>query len=157
MLSLADQQQFAALDEVVRDVRVAMLITTAEDGSLHARPMLTASRRFGRELYFITRVDDTKPAETREDKHVSVAYACSERDKYAAISGMAVEVVDRTTLESLWAPEFEDWFPAGLDDPSLRLLLVQVTRAEYWDAESTLIGRVVERLKSVIPGSSARV
>jgi len=121
------------LASLISDIKVAMMTTVEDDGSLRSRPMMTQSGPFEGSLWFFTREDSAKVHELEHDWHVALTYADSDADKYVSISGAGRLVRDRQKAEQLWNPLYRAWFPKGLDDPELALVEVVVRKAEYWD------------------------
>jgi len=83
---------------------------------------------------------------------VNISYADTDSQKYVSVSGVANVVQDRAKAEELWSPAYKAWFPGGLEDPSLALLKVEVTQAEYWEAPHGAVVRLVGFLKAVATG-----
>ena len=130
-------EAIAKLAALIKDIRIAMLTTVAEDGSLHSRPMAMQQVEFDGDLWFFTGQDSPKVHEIEHEFHVNVAFADPSAQEYISVSGRARLVQDRSKAEELWNPAFKAWFPQGLDDSQLALLKVEVDHAEYWDAPSS--------------------
>ncbi len=134
-----DIQQAGAAEGVrkvalmIQGIRVAMLTTTAPDGTLHSRPMATQEAEFDGVLWFFTRTGSGMVDEIRHDSEVNVSYASPEDHRYLSLSGRASLVRDRDRIEELWSPAYRAWFPRGLENPDLALLRVDVRTAAYWD------------------------
>jgi general stress protein 26 len=127
------EENVRKLREMIKGIEFAMLTTIDEDGSLRSRPMATQRSEFDGDLYFFTKVTQTKVEDVDRDRNVCVSYAAPENQRYVSMSGVARLLYDRTKMEELWFPDLETWFPEGLDDPGLALLWISVTRAEYWE------------------------
>ena len=143
----------AKIQELIKDVHIAMLTTVAEDGSLRARPMANPDRPFDGTLWFITRVDSSKTDEIRHDSEVLVGYAEPKDGKYLALSGRASIVRDRDQIHEHWTPAAKAWFPEGEDDPAAALIQVQVDSAEYWDANRSTIVRLAKLAVASVTGA----
>ena len=50
-------------------------------------------------------------------------------------------VDDHDRVKALWCPQLAPYFPRGPEDPALALIVVQATRAEYWDESRTSAAR----------------
>lgn len=141
------------LAELIKDIRVAMLSTVAEDGSIHSRPMATANTdHFDGTLWFFTDIDSAKVFEVRQDSHVNVSYSDPGTNTYVSVSGTAMLSRDRQKATELWSPAMKAWFPEGTSDPKLALLRVDVSRAEYWDQPSSKIVHLVGLAKATLTG-----
>lgn len=127
----------ARLGDLIADIKVAMLTTRDEDGTLRSRPMGTQSAdAFEGTLYFFTDIDSAKIFEVEDSRAVNVSYAEPGSQKYASLSGNASVTQDRDQLEAHWNPMLKVWFPQGLDDPKVALLSIDVVKAEFWDSPS---------------------
>jgi general stress protein 26 len=122
------------LGELIGDIRIAMLTSIDDDGSLHTRPLATAKFENDGFLWFLTSIDSAKVDEVERDMRVSVAYAHPTRQAYVAVAGTAEVLQDRSRIHDLWSPMARAWFPEGADDPNLAVLRVRIERAEFWDS-----------------------
>jgi len=118
---------------MIRGIRVAMLTTTAPDGTLHSRPMATQEADFDGVLWFFTKAGSGKVDEILHDSEVNVSYAAPEDHRYLSLSGRASLVYDRAKIEELWSPAYRARFSKGIENPDLALLRVDVRSAAYWD------------------------
>lgn len=116
---------------LLREFRTAMLVTHAEDGDLRSRPLEVAEVREDATLVFATGLDTPKVAELEDDARVNVVLQDGKR--FLSLSGRARLVRERGMIERLWSEPWRVWFPGGKDDPSLVLLEVRPSAAEYWD------------------------
>ena len=143
-----DEQQ--KLWDKIKDVRVAMLTTVEDDGSLRSRPMYTQQVEFDGELWFFTADDSGKVEEISREHQVNLSYAEPKDSRYVSVSGVAELVKDRSKIEELWSPMLKAWFEDGLDDPHLALLRVRVTEAEYWDDTSSKMSQLFGMVKAAV-------
>jgi general stress protein 26 len=118
---------------MTRGIKVAMLTTTAPDGTLHSRPMATQQADFDGVLWFLTKSHCVKVDEIHHDAEVNVSYASPEDNRYVSISGTASLVRDPDKIRELWNDSYAPWFSQGVDDPEIALLRVEVHTVAYWD------------------------
>lgn len=123
--------------ELIKDIRVALLVTQGEDARLRGRPMAAMNKDFDGELWFASREAAPKLAEIAHQPQVLLAYSEPKSQDYVSISGTAAIVHDRDKVHELWSEPARVWFPAGPDDPNLVLVKVSVDTAEFWDAPSS--------------------
>jgi general stress protein 26 len=140
------------LREKIKGIRIAMLTTIDEDGSLHSRPMATQETELDGDLWFFTPATSPKVGEIGRDQRVNLSYADPDDQRYVSVSGTARLVRDRAKAKELWNPLLKAWFPQGLDDPDLALLRVHVEKAEYWDSPSSKMVQLAGFLKAVTTG-----
>lgn len=145
------------IQDMIKDIRIAMLTTAGEDGRVYSRPMATQETRFQGELWFLTRQDSGKVDEIRHNAHVNVAYADTKNATFISLSGKAQISKDRQKIHELWNPMYKAWFPQGEDDPEISVIKVEVEDAEYWDAPSSALIRNYRILKASITKDGSQV
>jgi general stress protein 26 len=147
------RDEYEKIWSLIKDARVAML-TTERDGRLYSRPMIASQKGFDGSLWFFTRKSSPKVEEVTEHRQVNAAYASTSEHSYVSLSGSAVLVDDRATIDEHWNEWIKTWFPEGKDDPDLALLRVDVDTAEYWDAPSSRMVTAFEYIKARVTGST---
>lgn len=146
------EQQLKKLNEMIKDIKFAMLTTVEADGSLRSRPMATQEAEFDGDLWFFTGASASKVDEVEQEEHVNVTFSDNDKNRWVSMSGMARLVRDRNRIEEYWNPVYKAWFPRGLDDPDLALLKVDVDHAEYWDSSSGAVVHAVGFVKALAAG-----
>jgi hypothetical protein len=58
-------------------------------------------------------------------------------------------------MTRLWNPTYRAWFPRGRKDPELAVLLVNVSRVEYWVVPSSRIVRLWGVVRALASGRPA--
>jgi general stress protein 26 len=149
-------EAYKKIDELLRDIRIAMLTTEGPDRVLHSRPMATQEKTFDGVLWFLTREDSGKVFDIAQDAHVSVTYADG-KHTFVALCGRATVLRDRAKIEELWSPAYRAWFPQGKDDPEISVLRVEVDAAEYWEAPANAIVRNFQVFKAAMTHRSSNV
>ena len=136
---------------MMKDIRFAML-TTEDAAHLRARPMAASQDGFDGTLWFFTRASSHKVAEVGADHRVGVTYADPSGQNYVSLSGQAVLVQDKASIEAHWSEATRVWFPKGKEDPDIALLKVTVETAEYWDAPNSAMVHAYGYVKAVVTG-----
>lgn len=151
------EDKLEKLGELIRDVRVAMLTTVQDDGTLRSRPMAVQGNGFeDGSIWFFTGADSPKALEIRKDAHVNVSFAEPDDQRFVSIMGRGELVRDRATMERLWSAVLKAWFPKGLDDPELALIRVRVEGAEYWESPSSGVVHLIGLAKAALTGEPLR-
>jgi general stress protein 26 len=138
--------------DLVKDIKMTMLTSISEDGSLHSRPMTLQEIDSEGNLWFFTSVDGEKSHEIEKEVHVNLAFSQPKDNTYVSVSGIAEVIQDRAKAEKLWSPVLKAWFPKGLEDPELALLKVSMETAEYWDAPNGTMVQLFGMVKAVLTG-----
>lgn len=148
----APRESVEKLEGLIRALRIAMMTTVAEDGSLHTRPMAVQRNATLDQLWFFTSADSAKTDEIGATHEVSLGFSDPGQQRYVAISGTARIVRDETKAWELWNPWVEVWFPKGPADPAVRLVQIIPHRAEYWDGSSNRMAVLYQSAKAALGG-----
>ena len=132
------------LSSLIHGIRIAMLTTECEDGSLRSRPMATLDTEFDGTLWFFTKADSPMVEEINHVDQVNLSYSLADQQRFVSVSGRATLVIDRQKMADLWNPSFRFWMPQELNDPQIALLRVDIGKAEYWDYHSCVMVQVLE-------------
>lgn len=156
MSDLSREEALSTLRDLVGDARVAMLTTLDDDGAPWSRPMgLQQPEDFDGTLFFFTRADSEKVEHIGRNSKVGIAFAQPGDQEYVAMAGTASVLNDRAKIEELWSAPVRAWFPDGPEDPNLRLIRVDVDRAEYWDSPSSAVVHAYGLAKAALTGEPA--
>jgi general stress protein 26 len=155
--NLTREQMIAKVAELIKDIKVAMMTTEAEDGLLHSRPMATQKTEFDGTLWFFTGLSTGKVSEIDWNPEVNLSYAEPSDTRYVSVSGTAELVDDRAKITELWSDIYKAWFPQGIDDPDLCLMKIDVTFAEYWDVPSGKMVQAFGFLKALATGKRLKM
>ena len=140
----------ARLGDLLEDIDFCMLTTVDGSGQLHARPMSTQRFEFDGTLYFLTDVESHKVEDIERNPQVLVSYADTKDQTYVAVHGRASLARDEAKLEELWSPAYRAWWPQGRNDPGIRVLAVDVDRADYWESPGSKLVQLVGFAKAVM-------
>lgn len=152
MDSTTRREGIEKIAELVKDIRIAMLVSLDEAGRPRARPMGTQEAPFDGTLWFLTDVNSEKVREVANNARVNVVYADSGASSYLSVSGTASVVDDRDRVRQFWNPVMRAWFDSP-EDPDIRLLRVDVDEAEYWDTPGGRIAALFSLAKGAITGN----
>ena len=150
------------LRELIGDSRVAMVTTGTPGGELHSRPLTLGSVDDDGSLVFLVdkRADWVSGLQHGEAVNASVS---NDDDKvWVSMAGRARLGEDRATIDRVWNPAAEAFFDEGIDSPHLRVLTVEVTTVEYWDAPASRVARLAMMASSLLgranpPGESGSI
>jgi len=123
------------VNDLIKDIEVAMFTTISSDNKILSRPMQTQEVEFDGELWFLTMKDTDKYQEITANPHVNLAYAGK---SYVSISGTAEFIEDEAKKKEYWNPVFDKMLDTSYDDPNVVLIKVDADSAEYWDSGNTL-------------------
>lgn len=145
------------LNAMIDSIEIAMFTSVGEDGTLHSRPMTVQDVQEDGTVWFFTSEASSAAYESEEDCRVNVSYVDAKRSVFVSISGSASLCDDREKMAQLWDPRLSAWFPKGLDDPELRLLRVEIDRAEYWDVAQNALALLAGFARKAITGKTGGI
>jgi len=137
---------------MIKDIRIALMVTQDQTGRLYARPMAAHQERFEEELWFYTDINSPKISEIKDNHHVLLSYSDPSSQNYVSINGKAQIVRDRGKIREFWSEHLRTWFPKGVDDPNIALICVKVEEAEYWDSPSSTFLYAYGYIKARVTG-----
>src|SRR5688572_5354945 len=139
--TLGTKEKLSQLYGLIDDIKIALMTTRTEDGSLVSRPMATQARAEGTDLWFVTNAETHKIEELEHDPNVNLAYYKDGSYEFVSVSGVARLSQDRELIRRLYQPDWRAWFGdeggnrnGGPDDPRLMLVLVEAQSATYLKA-----------------------
>lgn len=130
-----NQEAIKIVNDLIKDIKVAMFTTISSDDKIISRPMQTQEVEFDGELWFLTMKDTDKYQEIITNPHVNLAYAGK---SYVSISGTAEFIEDAAKKKEYWNPVFDKMLDTSYDDPNVVLIKVDAESAEYWDSGNTV-------------------
>ena len=155
---LTGPEGLSKIGELIKDIHIAMMTTAAADGSFDSRPMATQKTdSFDGTVWFLTRHESGKVYEIEQNAHVTLVYADPSNSNYVSAKGRASVSEDRSKIHELWNPMYKAWFPEGEDDPSITVLRVDVTEAQYWEASSSKLVFGMKYLAAAVTGGKVDV
>ena len=141
-----------ALREKTKSVHLAMLTTMREEDH-HARPMATQEMGEDGTIWFLTSEGSNKVQEIEKNPHVGLAYSDSGSECYVSIAGTAKVTDDRELIRKFWNPFYKAWFE-GPEDPSIRVIEITPSSAEYWDTKGGKIVSLLYMAASAVTGKN---
>lgn len=149
----AQNKNVEKLIEMVKDVRVCMLITNEKNAeNLSGRPMSISKIEDDGSMWFFTKESSYKVDEIEDSRKVSIAITNESSNNYLMIHGSATLVNDKSKMAELWSPVLKAWFTRGLDDPDMILIKVAPSEVNYWDSSSSKMVILFNMLKAIVTG-----
>lgn len=133
-------EQIKQINELIKDVKFAMLTTVTKDGHLHACPMTTSEFDLDKkEIWFIGDATTETVSDIKNNPQVNLAYTANSSKDYLSINGKADLIEDRQKLEALWSPAYNAFFENGIDDANVQLIKITPNGAEYWLSGNSVV------------------
>ncbi|WP_426955980.1 pyridoxamine 5'-phosphate oxidase family protein [Muricoccus radiodurans] len=149
----SEHEQREKVRELIKDVQTCVLVTHGDGQKLRGRPMVAAGQDpDGKTLWFFSRSGTEKTQEIALNDRVLLSYSDPSSQNYVSISGIARVVKDVEKQKALWNEYMKTWFPKGAEDPTIILIAVEMTGAEYWDSPSSTLLHAYGYVKAVVTG-----
>ncbi len=136
--------------ELLKDQRFGFLTTTTPEGTLTSRPMTLQEVEFDGDLWFFAERGSHPVQHVRLSPQVNVGAGSG--GSWVSLTGTATVVDDVAKKKELWNSAVEAWFPQGPEDPSVVLLKVDGTSAEYWDSPGGRLATAFSFVKAKATG-----
>jgi general stress protein 26 len=142
--------------ELVSRSRVGML-GTLEAGLLRFRPMSHVDIDDDGNIWFFTSKDSWKADDIQQNPTVQLIYINESDRIYLNIEGIAELSYDPHRMKELFNPFVKAWFPKGLKDPSIALLVIRPLEMEYWSNDDSRVLTYLKVLAAATTGSQPPV
>jgi len=151
-------KQLEKVNDMIEDIRIAMMTTVDEQGNLVSRPMAALQVDEDGTIWFFTKRTSPKVDQIEHNQNkVNLSFADVSDASYVSVSGTAQELDDKAKIDELWNPQAKAWFPKGKDDPELTLLKVHIDMAEYWNASDSTMVRLFQQATAAITGNPPKM
>ena len=134
---MSEQQGIEKLRTLIKDIQFCMLSTCTKDNMghnyIHSRPMNAIIRDddFKRQrLYFFCGKDSWKCKEINTDHQVNLSFSDPSNHTYVSLScNCKSDETNKELMREIWNQYCEIYFPKGLNDPNLTLLVCDIHHA----------------------------
>ncbi|WP_068082264.1 pyridoxamine 5'-phosphate oxidase family protein [Novosphingobium rosa] len=109
------------------------------DGSSHSEPLTAQLDKDQVDTLWFFIGKDNRLAKGGD---ATVNFVAKGQDFFASLSGTATVDNNPAMIDKLWSRQVEAWFPGGKADPNLALLRFDISDAELWEADVSLIGQL---------------
>lgn len=154
---MSKQEHIDKIQDVIKDIKFAMMSTVNKKGELHAWPMTTTETSIGaKEIWFIGDKNSDVVKDIRDNKSVGLSYATQDAKNYVSISGKAELSDDKDKLDELWSPIDSAFFEQGKKDKDVQLIKVVPHGAECWISGSSTVNMFKMAAAAVQDGETAK-
>lgn len=131
------------LKQLVKEIKIAMMITDLGQKPLSAIPMFTKKIQDDGTIWFLSQHTSEHNKNIKANKEVQLIYSDPSDMKFLSVYGRAEIIKDKKVLEDLYNPKIDAWF-TGPDDPNLTAIKFTSTEAHYW---SPKVNKYISLLK----------
>jgi len=87
------------------------------------------------------------------NKNIMISFSDVSDYRFIVIQGIAEVSKDQERIDKYWNPFIEAYFEKGKEDPSIRVLKITPSEAQYWENKSGKLMTVIKLTTSAITGS----
>ena len=137
MADTATTSELASVAELLKKLDICMLVTRADGGVLHGRPMSNNGEvEYDGDSWFFAQEGSRKVVEIDADPQVELAFVDTPNGTWINLEGEARVVRDDPDRKrELWLEDLERWFPDGPEDPDVVLIKVSARHIDAWAGE----------------------
>lgn len=153
---MSKQEKIDKAQDIVKDIKFAMMSTINAKGDLHAWPMTTRETSFGaKEIWFIGDKKSDVYKDLQDNKKVGLTYSSQDAKNYVSVSANAELSEDRAKLEELWTPMDNAFFENGIEDEKVQLIKVVPHGVECWISGNSAVNMFKMAVAAVQDGKAA--
>lgn len=133
--NLSDTEARKKLKELVKSIKVAMMVTALDKKPLSAIPMFSKKVQDDGSIWFLSLKNSEHNKHIKNDKEVQLLYSDPSDFEFLSVFGTAEIITDKKILKELYDPKIDNWFD-GPDDPNLTAIKFSSKDAHYWNTKS---------------------
>lgn len=154
---MSKQENIDKIQNVIKDVKFAMMNTVNSKGDVHAWPMTTTEPHLAsKEIWFIGDKTSDVVKDIQDNKRIGLSYASQDSKNYVSISGNAELLDDKNKIEELWSPVYDAFFEKGKEDENIQLIKVVPHGAECWLSGSQVVNMFKMAVAALQDGETAK-
>lgn len=123
------------LKQLVKEIKVAMMITSLGQKPLSAVPMFTKKIQDDGIIWFLSSSTSEHNENLEKQNEMQLLYSDPSSMKFLSVYGRAEIIKDQEVLKDLYNPKTDAWF-SGPEDPNLTAIKFTSTDAHYWSPKS---------------------
>ncbi len=133
----ADNADLKAVAKLLKQLDICMLVSRADDGELHGRPMSNNGEvEYDGDSWFFAFGDSRKVRELEADPRTELAFIDTPNGTWINLEGEAEIIRDDVERKrQLWLDDLERWFPEGPEDANVVLIKVHARHIDAWAGE----------------------
>ncbi|MGB8705027.1 MAG: pyridoxamine 5'-phosphate oxidase family protein [Gillisia sp.] len=123
------------LKDLIKDIKVGMLLTDVKKTPISAVPMTTKKVDDDGTIWFLSGLSSEHNTNIAKNAKVQMLYSHPGDMKFLSVYGKADIVTDKDILSDLYSKVDDAWF-TGKEDPNLTAIKVTPQEAYYWDTKT---------------------
>jgi len=142
--NLTSEEAIEKMTKLVRDIKIAFLLTDLKKQPINAVPMITKKVDEHGNIWFLSRVDSEHNSNIAKDPQVHLLYSHPSNMEYLSVSGNATIVSDKKIIENFHSAEDDTWF-RDADESKYSAIKIVPKEAYFWDSSGNTINKLFKR------------
>ena len=143
------------VQDLVEAENVCLFASNLSQKPITVRPMSTLKVDDLGNMWFFSAKNSQKNKNIQTDPAVQLLYSNHGCSEYLSIYGKAQVITDKDIIKLFWSTLAKTWFPDGVNDPEISLIMVTPEKAYYWDTKHNKMVSTLKILASTITGTNA--
>jgi len=141
---LTSKEAIEKMTKLVRDIKIAFLLTDLKKQPINAVPMITKKVDEHGNIWFLSRLDSKHNSNIAKDPLVQLLYSHPSNMEYLSVSGNASIVSDKKIIENFHGAEDDAWF-RDADESKYTAVKIVPKEAYFWDSSGNTINKLLKR------------
>jgi len=142
--NLTSKEAIEKMTKLVRDIKVAFLLTDLKNQPINAVPMISKKVDEHGNIWFLSRLDSEHNSNIAKDPQVQLLYSHPSNMEYLSVSGNASIVSDKKIIEHFHSAEDDTWF-RDADESKYSAIKIVPKEAYFWDSSGNSLNKLFKR------------
>ncbi|MBK5192710.1 MAG: pyridoxamine 5'-phosphate oxidase family protein [Flavobacteriaceae bacterium] len=142
--NLTSKEAIEEMTKLVRDIKIAFLLTDLKKQPINAVPMITKKVDEYGNIWFLSRLDSEHNSNIAKDPQVQLLYSHPSNMEYLSVSGNASIISDKKIIENFHSAEDDTWF-RDADASKYSAIKIVPEEAYFWDSSGNTLSKLFKR------------
>ena len=139
--NLTSKEAIEKMTELVRDIKIAFLLTDLKKQPINAVPMITKKVDEDGNIWFLSLLDSEHNSNIAKDPQVQLLYSHHSNMEYLNVSGNASIVSDKEIIKKFHSAKDDTWF-RDADASKYSAIKIVPNEAYFWDSSGNTINKL---------------
>ena len=141
--NLTSKEAIDKMTKLVRDIKIAFLLTDLKKQPINAVPMITKKVDEHGNIWFLSLLDSEHNSNIAKDPQVQLLYSHPSNMEYLSVSGNASIVSDKKIIENFHSDEDDTWF-RDANESKYSAIKIVPNVAYFWDSSGNELSKLFE-------------
>jgi len=142
--NLTSKEAIDKMTKLVRDIKIAFLLTDLKKHPINAVPMITKKVDEHGIIWFLSRLDSEHNSNIAKDPQVQLLYSDPSNMEYLSVFGNATLVSDKKIIDNFHTAEDDTWF-RDADASKYSAIKIVPEEAYFWDSSGNTLNKLFKR------------